>query len=71
MGEWKRNIWTGSDILNVTRTARIIRHGLYRAEEWGDYSLAFPIHGPWRKTLSEAKRDIKSLQKKALPVGDR
>jgi hypothetical protein len=30
---------------------------LYRMEEWGDYSLAFPKYGPWQKTLAAALKD--------------
>lgn len=59
---WKRNVWTGSDILDVEPAVRITRNGLYRAEFWGDYSLAFPKYGPWRKTLQQAKKDVPALR---------
>ena len=68
---WQRNIWTGTDKLDVTKNGRIVRQGfynprrfLYHAEFWGDYSHAFPVHGEWRKSLSQAKRDLAALAKK-------
>lgn len=68
--EWKRNIWTGDDIANVSKTVRLIRIGhaepspegvtfLYRAEDWGDYSLKYPIKGPWQRTPAKALRELK------------
>lgn len=58
--EWKRNIWTGNSTLKVGDTRRIVRlegGGLYYAEEWGDYSAAYPVKGPIRTTLQAALKD--------------
>lgn len=61
--DWKRNIWTGNDILNVSPNERIIRAGtMYRAEFWGDYSLDFPKKGDWRNSLGKAKADLPALK---------
>jgi len=60
MKPWTFNCWTGNYLLKVSTTRRICRMaggGLYRMEEWGDYSLAFPKYGPWRKTLTQAQKD--------------
>jgi len=66
--QWEFNCWTGNYHLRIDDSVRIIRMaggGLYSAEHWGDYSLKFPIKGPWCKTLQQAKRSIASLRKEA------
>lgn len=67
---WERNVWTGTDKLRVGENERVMRQGfynprsfLYYAEFWGDYSLKYPLRGPWRKTLQAAKRDLAKLRK--------
>lgn len=58
--KWQRNIWTGNDIASVGPTKRLIRmtfmkaSPLYSAEEWGDYSLSFPIRGSWQSSPKAA-----------------
>jgi hypothetical protein len=71
-GAWELNIWTGRHLLNISRNKRIVRQGfhnptsfLYSAEFWGDFSLAFPVRGPWRKTLPQAKHDFSRLEKQS------
>lgn len=62
---WEHNASTGNYILRVgpnTRVVRIQGGGLYRVEYWGDYSLRFPIRGPWRKTLRSALADRKAVE---------
>jgi hypothetical protein len=50
---WERNPWTGHDLARVSDTRRLVRQSfaqaapLYKAEEWGDYSLRYPVRGPW------------------------
>ena len=69
---WEHNIWTGIDLLDVTGNGRIARQKyirsppLYRAEFWGDFSLSFPQHGPWRNSLQTAKKDLAQLTAKHL-----
>lgn len=65
--DWQRNVWTGTDSLDVAPNARIIRQPfanaapLYRAEFWGDYSLNYPVKAGWRKSLAHAKADAARL----------
>lgn len=70
--QWRHNAATGNYIANVTATMRLIRIGhadptpdgitfLYRAEEWGDYSMRYPISGPWARTPSAAIADLARL----------
>lgn len=63
--KWQRNIWTGDDILNLDDKSRVIRSGkhLYRVEYWGDYSLKYPIKGPFESTLKGALSHLDSLKK--------
>lgn len=64
---WERNIWTGNDLAPVPGkpTQRLVRMGnptsgyLYNAEEWGDYSSRFPVHGGWYATPSKALTALK------------
>ena len=67
---WERNVWTGMDKLRVSENERVLRQEfhnprsfLYYAEFWGDFSLGFPVRGPWRKTLAASKRDLAKLRK--------
>ncbi len=69
--EWKLNCWTGNYLARVTDKIRLIRIGhdtpcpnsgitfLYQAEDWGDYSLKYPIKGPWERTPAKAIRELK------------
>lgn len=62
---WQFNASAGVHILRVSRNERIVRHQggrLYTAEFWGDYSLAYPVRGPCRATLQQAKRDLSNLR---------
>lgn len=74
--DWKLNIWTGNYLANVSKTLRLIRIGhseptpegitfLYQAEDWGDFSLKYPIKGPWERTPEKA---IRSLKKETASV---
>lgn len=50
--DWKLNAYTGAYIASVTSNVRLVRigragHYLYRAENWGDYSLKFPLRSGW------------------------
>lgn len=75
--EWKFNCWTGDYKADVSKTVRLIRIGhaeptpegitfLYRAEDWGDFSLKYPIKGPWERTPAKALRELK--KETASPV---
>jgi len=62
--KWDRNIWTGHDIASVSPTRRLVRQTyhqaapLYRAEEWGDYSLRYPVRGGWYGTPRAALESL-------------
>jgi hypothetical protein len=61
--EWKLNASTGNFIARVSSNVRLVRVGriapfLYRAENWGDYSLEFPVCSPW---CSSPKAALKAL----------
>ena len=69
---WDKNPWTGDCSLSCGKAQRIQRIGsegsyLYRAQFWGDYSLAHPVYGRWRASLSAAKKDLKILKKPLTP----
>lgn len=57
---WVRNVWTGHDLAKVSETRRLVRQTfggappLYLAEEWGDYSLRYPVHGGWHASTRAA-----------------
>ena len=66
---WEKNCSTGDYIARVSKTRRIIRIGhsipspegitfLYHAEEWGDYSLDYPIKGPWERSPEKALKEL-------------
>lgn len=64
--EWKFNCWTGDHTANVSKNMRIVRMGseepyLYSAEYWGDYSLKYPIKGPWQKSPVAALKEVQPL----------
>lgn len=65
---WEFNAMTGNSIGWVSDNCRIVRlRGmpyLYVAEYWGDYSLDYPKRGPVRKTLGQAKEDLKRMERK-------
>lgn len=68
--DWQRNIWTGTDSARVSNAGRILRltfHNpdgyLYWAEWWGTYGREYPKRGDNRKTLAEALRDLRKLEK--------
>lgn len=62
---WTRNPWTGHDLARVTDSRRLVRQEyagappLYYAEEWGDYSLSYPIRGAWCETPSAALTSLR------------
>lgn len=62
------NCWTGTTTTDIDSNSRVVTDGpntdgqLFRAEYWGDYSLAFPKRGPWRKSKADAARDIARLK---------
>lgn len=64
VGKWEHNASTGTQTMRVTATGRVVRQPfkggtfLYRAEQWGDYSLEYPKKGPWEKTLAGAKKTM-------------
>ena len=68
---WERNNWTGEDVARLSSNERIVRMpplagkaDMYQAEFWGDFSLHYPKHGPWRKTLQAALSDLQKLVRK-------
>lgn len=73
--QWERNVWTGHDILRVSKNARVLRQSfgpnrfLYWGEFWGDYSLRFPLKGECRATLAAAKQDCADLANKGADHG--
>ena len=80
---WEKNYSTGNYIARVSETRRVIRIGhsvpspggitfLYHAEEWGDYSLNYPITGPWERSPEKALKELDALLAPDLvPAHDR
>jgi hypothetical protein len=68
--EWERNIWTGHDIARLSKNERVVRTTfrnptsyLYFAEFWGDFSLKYPLRGPYRKTLQQTRADLARIKR--------
>lgn len=68
--DWRFNASTGASIADLNRNTRLVTDGpnpvgrLYRCEFWGDYSLKYPIKGPWSKSVPKAIASCAALKKK-------
>lgn len=69
--DWDFNASTGNSIAQLNPVTRLVRSGrdgkfLYRAEYWGDHSLAFPIGSnalTASKALEDLKKDVTKLKR--------
>jgi hypothetical protein len=66
--DWRRNIWTGHDLLSVPEHRGRIRREpwgpsqyVYTAEYWGDYSLRYPLCDYRHATLGAAKAALRRM----------
>lgn len=67
---WETNIWTGTDLMQVTENSqikRMFRPPLYMPIYWGDFSLRYTIAGQWTRSLKDAKRQLELLAKTEKP----
>jgi hypothetical protein len=67
--QWEMNASTGTYYAYIENNIRVARIGhigpapngityLYRVEDWGDYSLKYPVYGLWERSIKAALKHL-------------